>query len=58
MMRFLAAVICLGLGGPAMAEMPSDGPRLEREAPRMERTREDVADLWLRESAPRPTAGR
>lgn len=58
MMRLLAAVICLGLGGPALAEPPPDAPQLERDVPRALDAREDVADLWLRESAPRSGTGR
>lgn len=58
MLRGLAAAICLGMGGPTWADVPEEAPRLEREAPRADLPREDVADLWLRESAPRPTGKR
>lgn len=53
MLRLIAAVICLGFGGSAWAGLPDDVPHLERDNPRAAEAREDVAELWLRESAPR-----
>ncbi|QUS35908.1 hypothetical protein [Falsirhodobacter algicola] len=58
MLRLLAAVICLGLGGPALADPPSGITGVDRTAPRTSpRTNaargEDAAEIWLRESEPR-----
>ena len=58
MLRWLAAAICLGMGSPAMATLPDETPRMARETPRADLPREDVADIWLRESAPRSASGR
>ncbi|WP_164876108.1 hypothetical protein [Falsirhodobacter deserti] len=54
MLRLFAAMICLGLGGPATARPPVDLPHVTRDASRMAAPREeDAAEVWLRESAPR-----
>ncbi len=58
MLRWLAAAICLGMGSPALAALPDDMPQMARDTPRADLPREDVADIWLRESAPRSPSGR